>query len=52
MINMNRRIAPNVHTHHDGVLERIMLANDLFTIKPDQTRSMRVGLSGIYGIYK
>lgn len=44
----NLRIAPNDHTHHDGAIERIMLANDLFAIKPDQTRSMHVGLSGIF----
>ena len=44
----NLRIAPYDHTHHDGALERIMLANNLFAIKPDQTRSMHVGLSGIF----
>lgn len=44
----NLRIAYYDHTHHDGALERIMLANNLFAIKPDQTRSMHVGLSGIF----
>jgi hypothetical protein len=42
------RIKPFDHTHHDGALERIMLANNLFAIKPDQARSMHVGLSGIF----
>lgn len=42
------RIKPWEHTHHDGALERIMLAHGLFTIKPDQARSMHVGLSGIF----
>lgn len=44
----NIRIKPWEHTHHDGALERIMLANNLFAIKPDQARSMHVGLSGIF----
>lgn len=42
------RIGPFTHTHHDGALERIMLVNNLFAIKPDQARSMHVGLSGIF----
>lgn len=42
------RIAPDKHTHHDGALERIMEAFNLFTLKPDQARSMHVGLSGIF----
>ena len=44
----NLRIAPHDHTHHDGALERMMLANNLFALKPDQARSMHVGLSGIF----
>lgn len=44
----NLRIAPFDHTHHDGSLERIMLASNLFALKPDQARSMHVGLSGIF----
>ena len=44
----NSRIHPCVHTHHDGFIERIMEANKLFVLKPDQTRSMHVGLSGIF----
>ena len=42
------RIAPMDHTHHDGAIERIMDANKLFVLKPDQTRSMHVGLSGVF----
>ena len=44
----NLRIAPHDHTHHDGALERMMLANNLFALKPDQARSMHFGLSGIF----
>lgn len=44
----NLRIAPFDHTHHDGSLERMMLAGGLFALKPDQARSMHVGLSGIF----
>jgi hypothetical protein len=42
------RIAPMDHTHHDGAIERIMVDNKLFVLKPDQTRSMHVGLSGVF----
>ena len=42
------RINPNDHTHHDGAIERIMDANKLFVLKPDQSRSMHVGLSGVF----
>jgi len=42
------RIAPNDHTHHDGAIERIMDSNNLFVLKPDQSRSMHVGLSGVF----
>ena len=42
------RIDPNDHTHHDGAIERIMDANKLFVLKPDQSRSMHVGLSGVF----
>lgn len=42
------RIKPTEHTHHDGALERIMDIYKLFVIKPDQSRSMHVGLSGIF----
>ncbi len=44
----NSRIPPNEHTHHDGAIERIMEWHRLFSIKPDQTRSMHVGLKGIF----
>jgi len=42
------RIHPMDHTHHDGAIERMMLANNLFALKPDQARSMHVGLSGVF----
>ena len=42
------RIAPYEHTHHDGAIERIMEHFELFSLKPDQSRSMHVGLSGIF----
>ncbi len=44
----NSRIKPFEHTHHDGAIERIMEHFELFVLKPDQTRSMHVGLSGIF----
>jgi hypothetical protein len=42
------RIHPFEHTHHDGAIERIMWKHKLFGLKPDQSRSMHVGLSGIF----
>lgn len=42
------RISPLDHTHHDGAIERMMLAHNLFALKPDQARSMHVGLSGVF----
>ena len=42
------RIATNDHTHHDGLIERIMDQHKLFVLKPDQARSMHVGLSGVF----
>lgn len=42
------RISPTDHTHHDGTIERIMDINKLFVLKPDQARSMHVGLSGVF----
>lgn len=42
------RIPPGEHTHHDGAIERMMIANNLFALKPDQARSMHVGLSGVF----
>ena len=42
------RISPTDHTHHDGAIERIMDINQLFVLKPDQARSMHVGLSGVF----
>jgi hypothetical protein len=37
---------PDVHIHHDGQIERIAEINNMFSIKPDQTRSMHVGVGG------
>jgi len=42
------RIAPSDHTHHDGLVERVMDRHKLFVLKPDQARSMHVGLSGVF----
>lgn len=42
------RIKPHEHTHHDGAIERIMEYFNLFVLKPDQARSMHVGLSGVF----
>lgn len=43
----NSGAAPFHHTHHDGAIGRIMEHCKLFAVKPDQARSMHVGLSGI-----
>jgi hypothetical protein len=48
VIFSNSRIHPNDHTHHDGAIERIIEHFNLFALKPDQARSMHVGLSGIF----
>lgn len=44
----NSRIGVYDHTHHDGAIERIMEYFKLFVLKPDQARSMHVGLSGVF----
>jgi hypothetical protein len=44
----NSRIGPQEHTHHDGAIERIIEAEGMFALKPDQARSMHVGLSGVF----
>lgn len=40
------RIRPWEHQHQDGALERVMLYNNLFALKPDQARSGHCGLGG------
>lgn len=42
------RISEFEHTHHDGFLERVMISNNMFALKPDCARTMHVGLSGIF----
>lgn len=42
----NSRMSSQEHTHQDGAIERIMEDEKLFVLKPDQARSMHVGLSG------
>tara|TARA_R110001583_G_scaffold8965_11_gene42346 strand:+ start:3617 stop:4576 length:960 start_codon:yes stop_codon:yes gene_type:complete len=42
------RMEAQEHSHHDGLIERIMEFHNLFVLKPDQARSMHVGLSGIF----
>lgn len=42
------RMGFDEHCHHDGAIERIMEYHQLFALKPDQARSMHVGLSGIF----
>lgn len=44
----NSRISLNEVVHHDGCIERIIDLYKLFVLKPDQARSIHVGLSGIY----
>jgi hypothetical protein len=40
------RLEPNDHIHCDGFIERIIYKHDLFSLMPDQARSMHVGVSG------
>jgi hypothetical protein len=37
---------PNIHIHHDGQIERIAEKNNMYSLKPDQARSMHVGVGG------
>jgi hypothetical protein len=43
------RIPPEEHIHHDGMIERIAESNNLLSLKPDQARSMHVGVGGMHG---
>lgn len=40
------RNKPDHHIHHDGQLERMAEANDMFCLKPDHGRSGHIGLAG------
>lgn len=42
------RNPPTRHTHHDGQLERIGESNKLWSLRPDQARSMHIGVGGLY----
>jgi hypothetical protein len=42
----NATWAPQEHYDHDGMTERIMEANGLYALKPDQTRTNHVGYIG------
>lgn len=44
----NIRIPYNEHIHADGFIEKIMLLNNLYSIKPDQSRSMHLGVGGLH----
>ncbi|MCK9428901.1 MAG: hypothetical protein M0R17_02675 [Candidatus Omnitrophica bacterium] len=44
----NIRIPYNEHIHGDGFTERCMLKHGLYALKPDQTRSMHVGVGGLH----
>ena len=47
LVHPMHRNNPNHHIHHDGQLERIADLHKLFSLKPDQARSMHVGIGGI-----
>ena len=42
----NSRIPPQEHYDHDGQIERIIEKNELFALKPDQSRSAHIGFYG------
>jgi len=42
----NCRIPHNEHIHQDGFLERCSIKNNLYSLKPDQARSLHVGVGG------
>ena len=42
----NSRIPPHEHYDHDGQIERIIEANGLFALKPDQARTAHIGFYG------
>ena len=46
----NSKNQPDKHIHHDGQLERIAEVNNLFSLKPDQARTMHVGVGGQHDI--
>jgi len=41
---------PDTHIHHDGQIERIAELENMFSLKPDQARSMHVGVGGQHDI--
>lgn len=40
---------PDHHIHHDGQIERIAEAEGMFSLKPDQARSMHIGVGSMHG---
>lgn len=42
----NSKNKPDHHIHHDGQIERIAELNKMFSLKPDQARSMHIGVGG------
>jgi hypothetical protein len=42
----NIRLTPKEHVHVDGFIERIIYKNKLFSLMPDQARTMHIGVSG------
>lgn len=41
---------PQHHIHHDGQIERIAELNKMFSLKPDQARSMHIGVGGQHDV--
>lgn len=42
------RNPPGHHIHHDGQLERIGESNKMWSLRPDQARSMHIGIGGAF----
>lgn len=47
-VHPNHRNPPHHHTHMDGQLERIADKHRLFSLKPDASRNMHIGVGGIF----
>lgn len=45
----NSKNKPDHHIHHDGQIERIAEANQMFSLKPDQARTMHIGVGSMHG---
>ena len=50
IVHFNSKNQPKHHIHHDGQIERIAELHNMFSLKPDQARSMHIGVGGQHDI--